>query len=81
VEVPESGIRDFEFQQSFRAVYGGEVTPDQTEVAEVRSVEPEELAVEFESRPENFTPWFRQRANDLDLFSVWKRLFSCLASV
>ena len=71
LEVPESGIRDFEFQQSFRTVYGGHVSPDLAEVMETRAVDPEQLASEFAMHPQTFTPWFRQRAMDLELFSSW----------
>jgi isopentenyl-diphosphate delta-isomerase len=73
LEVPESGVRDFEFQQSFRTVYGGPVSPDVAEVMETRAVDRAELVAEFTRSPENFTPWFRQRAKDLDLFSSWQR--------
>jgi isopentenyldiphosphate isomerase len=73
LEVPESGIRDFEFQQSFRTVYGGQVSPDVAEVMETRAVNPEELEAEFVRHPEAFTPWFRQRAEDLELFLSWEK--------
>jgi isopentenyl-diphosphate delta-isomerase len=69
LEVPESGILDFEFQQSFLTVYGGQVSPDPAEVMETRVVDLEDLEAEFARYPETFTPWFRQRARDLDLFS------------
>lgn len=67
VEVPEAGIRDFELQQSFRIVFAGPVSPDPTEVAEVRTFALSELATAFAERPLEFTPWFRDRALELGL--------------
>ena len=64
-------LEDLEFQQSFRTVYGGHVSPDLAEVMETRAVDPEQLAAEFAKYPQTFTPWFRQRAMDLELFSSW----------
>lgn len=36
-----------------------QVRPNEHEIAAIRFVSPGELADEFESRPERFTPWFR----------------------
>jgi isopentenyldiphosphate isomerase len=68
LEVVESDIKDYEFQQSFRTIYGGPISPDSSEVMEIRAIGLPELEAAFLSRPEDFTPWFRQRASDLDLF-------------
>lgn len=70
LNVPESGIRDYEFQQSFRTVYSGPVFPDIREVMETRMVGLSELQAEFEGRPEAFTPWLRRRARELDLLPL-----------
>lgn len=70
LDAPESGIRDYEFQQSFRTVYSGPVFPDLREVLETRIIGLRELKAEFEELPEAFTPWFRQRARELDLFGA-----------
>jgi isopentenyldiphosphate isomerase len=70
VEVPEAGVRDYELQQSFRVLYDGPVVPDPVEVAEIRSISLPELAAAFAERPEEFTPWFRERAMDLGLLSA-----------
>jgi isopentenyl-diphosphate delta-isomerase type 1 len=64
----ESGVRDYEFQQSFRAIYAGPISPDLSEVMETRMVSLAELEVEFQEQPEAYTPWFRQRAVELQLF-------------
>jgi len=68
LEIPELGIRDFEFQQSFRTTYPGSITPDPEEVLEVRLIELVVLEEEMANEPERFTPWFHQRASDLSLF-------------
>jgi isopentenyldiphosphate isomerase len=68
LEVVDSGIKDYEFQQSFRTIYDGSVSPDASEVMDIRVVGLPALKAWFLRRPEDFTPWFRQRAADLDLF-------------
>ena len=68
LEVVDPGIKDYEFQQSFRGTFDGRVSPDSSEVMETRLVGLDDLAAELEARPENFTPWFRQRSAELDLF-------------
>lgn len=60
VEEPEAGVRDYELQQSFRAVFDGPVSPDPEEVAETAMFGLPELAEAFARRPGDFTPWFRR---------------------
>jgi|SRR5690625_93697 len=67
LDVPESGIRDYEFQQSFHTVFDGAVSPCADEVAEVRLVTLEQLAAEVNQHPDAFTPWFVQRARELSI--------------
>lgn len=67
VEVPQAAVRDYELQQSFRAVFDGPVSLDPGEVAETRMIDLRELAAAFADRPEDFTPWFRARAADAGL--------------
>lgn len=73
LEIPESQIRDYEFQQSFRAFYDGPVSPDITEVSEISTMNLEELRRSFHDNPESYTPWFRERAEELKLVSVWNQ--------
>jgi hypothetical protein len=68
LDIEESGIRDYEFQVSFRGGVGGELAPKLSEVAEIRSLRLGELKVEMLKVPERFTPWFRGRAIDIGLF-------------
>lgn len=68
LEAADLGIRDYEFQQSFRGTFDGRVSPDPNEVMETRLVSLDDLAAELEESPEKFTPWFRQRAAELHLF-------------
>ncbi len=59
LELPERGIKDYEFQQSFRCAYDGPLGADPEEVAAVQVVTLGELAAAFAARPDDFTPWFR----------------------
>jgi len=68
LDVVAAGIKDYEFQQSFRAVYAGPVSPDAAEVMATRMVGLSELEAAFLEDPEAYTPWFRQRAVELQLF-------------
>ena len=62
------GIKNYEFLQSIRTIYSGPISPDSSEVMEIRVIGLSELEAAFLSRSEDFTPWFRQRASDLDPF-------------
>jgi isopentenyl-diphosphate delta-isomerase len=68
LEVAEHGIKDYEFQQSFRTAYSGPIIPDRREVRATYAIDLRDLEAAFQRRPEEFTPWFRQRAADLGLF-------------
>ena len=67
LEIAASGIRDYEFQQSFRVEFDGTVRPDAGEVMNTRTVTLDELRTEFGSRPQRYTPWFRARATELGI--------------
>ena len=62
LDFADKGIKDYELQQSFRGVFDGEVRPDPSEVCAVDSVALPELAAAFDTRPSDFTPWFRDTA-------------------
>lgn len=64
------GIFDFEFQQSFRADYSGELFPDPVEVAEVKYISLEELAADFENHPDQYTPWFKRTTRMLGIIPL-----------
>ena len=68
LEVEASDVRDFEFQQSYRAVFSGSPSPNPDEVMEIRAVSLGELESAFRQRPQEFTPWFRQRVEEFGLF-------------
>lgn len=68
LDMPELGIRDFEFQQSFRTMYEGLIHANPEEVLEIRKIELESLEVEMTRQPDRFTPWFHRRARELELF-------------
>ena len=68
-----SGIRDYEFQQSFITTYAGPVSPDPNEVLEARTISLAELAAAFRTSPGEYTPWFRQRVDTLNLFELCNR--------
>jgi len=64
-ELPEHGIRDYEFQQVFSGVYEGDMQLDPEEVAEVHLFTLAQLIQTIEQEPETFTPWF---ADDLKTY-------------
>lgn len=66
IELP--GIRDCEFQQTFRGISDAAMRPDPAEVAEVVSTTLAELQQQLEREPEKFTPWFRQLVARYPLF-------------
>lgn len=62
LEIPSSGLRDFEFQQAFRGVFEGELRLNENEVCATDHFALQDLAGAFEARPGDFTPWFRDSA-------------------
>ena len=62
LDIAEHGLKDYEFQQSFRGVFDGELRPNLDEVSEVDALDLAALSVAFELRPADFTPWFRNSA-------------------
>ncbi len=73
LELPGLGIRDYELQQSFRAVWDGPLRPDPIEVAEVQTAELDALARWIRGAPADFTPWFLR---DLTRLGLLPRLHS-----
>ncbi len=63
-------IRDFELQRCFHGRHDGPVQPNLSEISEVRLLSRSGLQEEFARRPDRFTPWFKNRAIDLDLFNT-----------
>ena len=68
LDIAELGIKDYEFQVSFRGEFDGEFSPNLSEVDEIRFLGLGELHAEMRRAPERFTPWFRGRAIDTGLF-------------
>ena len=69
LDEPARNIRDYEIQQSFRGVTEADIVIQTNEVAEIRIVSLTDLRAEMMRSPETFTPWFRTRAKDIQLFS------------
>jgi isopentenyldiphosphate isomerase len=67
LEIPEQGVKDYELQQSFWAIFDGELRPDPGEVAEVAAVHLDDLRGELAARPQDFTPWLRASVAKLEL--------------
>jgi isopentenyl-diphosphate Delta-isomerase len=65
-----AGVQDCELQQAYRLVYDGPVSPDPAEVTETAEFPVEELARAFARRPGDFTPWFRESVERLELFGA-----------
>ena len=68
LDIAEQGIKDYEFQVSFRGEFDGAPAPKPSEVSEIRFLGLGELQAEMTKAPEKFTPWFRGRAVDIGLF-------------
>lgn len=56
LEIEASQVRDFEFQQSFRATFDGRVLANSDEVMDTRVVGLRDLEAGFRDRPQAFTP-------------------------
>lgn len=67
LDIVERGLKDYEWQQSFRGVSDGELRPNVDEVCEVRTLDLADLEREFAQKPDDFTPWFRDSAIRLGL--------------
>ncbi len=65
LEIPEFDIRDCEFQQTFRGIYDGPIVADAAEVADVVRMSRDALTVAIAAKPDNFTPWMRERLRSL----------------
>ena len=70
LDMPEIGVRDYEFQQSFRVEYDGPISPEPREVRATRKVWLADLQLEMQQQPETFTPWFRQRLWAFGMFQA-----------
>ena len=68
LEVPDHNVKDFELQVCFRGTSDAKLAPRSSEVAEVRLFELCDLENAMHDSPEEFTPWFRERAQDIGLF-------------
>lgn len=68
LEAKNQGIKDNEFQVSFRGTSDAELRPQRSEVTEIRLYQLDDLRLEMLDSPERFTPWFRGRADDIGLF-------------
>jgi len=58
-EEPSKNIKDYEFQQTFKLIYDGPFKIDGIEVADAKFITLEKLTEEVLSKPDKFTPWFR----------------------
>lgn len=67
LDIAEHGLKDYELQQSFRCVFGGELRPNMDEVSEIGTIDLAALGMAFSQRPSDFTPWFRDSAIRLGL--------------
>ena len=79
-EIRALGIKDCEFQQSFRTTFSGPIQPDWDEVLAVRFMSLDEVETAFRKDPEAYTPWFRRCAVELGLLGSSKLGSSKLGS-
>lgn len=66
-EIPERGIRNYEFQRCFKGRSDAYLCIDPEEVAAVRDLSPTDFHAEVEHAPDSFTPWLLEWARRLDL--------------
>lgn len=66
-EVPEHGIRNYEFQRCFRGISDDELVLDATEVAAVRQLSIVTFNNLVQQEPDSFTPWLLEWARRLEL--------------
>jgi isopentenyl-diphosphate Delta-isomerase len=67
LEIADKGIKDYELQQSFRGIFDGDVRPDPIEVRAVDLMTLAEVTSAMRTRPDDFTPWFRDAFDRLGL--------------
>jgi isopentenyl-diphosphate delta-isomerase len=68
LEVAELGIKDYELQRCYKGVSDAALLPNPDEVAEIKLFTLAELEIAMDEAPTDFTPWFRDRAQDVHLF-------------
>jgi len=68
LEVTELGIKDYELQVCYRGVSDADLIPQPDEVADIRLIALGDLKDAMRKNPDEFTPWFRGRAQDISLF-------------
>ena len=68
LDITELGIKDHELQVCYRGVSDAELVPEPNEVANIRLFELDDLEAAMRISPDDFTPWFRCRAQDIGLF-------------
>ncbi len=68
LEVAELGIKDYELQVCYRGVSDANLMPQPDEVADIRLFALGDLKTAMHKSPNEFTPWFRGRAQDIGLF-------------
>ncbi len=67
-DLPERDVRDYEMQRTYLGCSDAEVQLDPVEVAAIDEVTLMSLQAAMTSRPQRFTPWFRETAERIGLF-------------
>lgn len=70
LEIPESGVRDYELQATYSGRSDAKLVLQASEVMEVALVELEELEDAMRDAPNTFTPWFHETAAAVNLFRL-----------
>jgi len=66
-DIPEHGIKNYEFQRCFSGASDKELILDPAEVAATRTLALADFSSEVEQQPESFTPWLLEWARQLEL--------------
>ena len=67
LDITELGVKDYEFQVTFRGVSDAKLKLSAAEVAEIRFYQVDDLKMAMSECPEYFTPWFRSCASKIGL--------------
>lgn len=68
LEIADLGIKDYELQMCYRSVSDADLKPQSNEVADIRLFTLADLKTVMQNAPNEFTPWFHDRAQDIGLF-------------
>jgi isopentenyl-diphosphate delta-isomerase len=55
----DNGLTEWEYDHVFIGTHDGDITPDPDEVGDHKWMDPEELRIDIDKNPDDYTPWFK----------------------